>query len=86
MELWWPNGYGSQNLYQLSATFKNEINENNKSILIGFRTVELIQKAVNESNLEHGKEFTLSTKTIIVFFINYIKMYALYMVIFFLCV
>jgi beta-mannosidase len=37
-DLWWPNGYGEQNLYQLKVTTDNDHVEKK----IGFRTVEVI--------------------------------------------
>ena len=40
IELWWPNGYGDQPLYELIMNSNNQYMD---SRLIGFRTVELIQ-------------------------------------------
>lgn len=52
MSNWWPNGYGKQNLYNISTTVKtpNEIQQ--KDIRIGFRTVELVQEP-----LQNGLSF-----------------------------
>ncbi|XP_022817754.1 beta-mannosidase [Spodoptera litura] len=48
---WWPNGYGEQPLYELvvhfvSDTYSNE--SSHKSIMVGFRTVELVQRDAAE--------------------------------------
>ncbi|KAJ8925684.1 hypothetical protein NQ315_009531 [Exocentrus adspersus] len=46
---WWPNGYGAQNLYKLTATFSNEDDTEitSKSIQIGFKTIELVQDTLD---------------------------------------
>ncbi len=54
VDLWWPNGYGDQNLFRLSVSFTNGAAENNKTIMIGFRTVKLVQELVNATNPDHG--------------------------------
>ncbi|CAF4354563.1 unnamed protein product, partial [Rotaria sordida] len=46
VQLWWPNGYGDQPLYELI------VSNNNQSIdsrFIGFRTVELVQSNYSDS-------------------------------------
>ena len=40
VQLWWPNGYGTQNLYTFSVSNMGQLFG---SRLIGFRTVELVQ-------------------------------------------
>ncbi|RZC37541.1 Glyco hydro 2 C domain containing protein, partial [Asbolus verrucosus] len=49
---WWPNGYGSQNLYNLKLTFANEDDTDERALRVGFRTVELVQE-----ELEQGRSF-----------------------------
>lgn len=56
--LWWPNGYGDQKLYPLHFTVKTWWNKDKsnlrdkttsqKSIRIGFRTIELVEEPVFE--------------------------------------
>lgn len=43
-KLWWPNGYGEQNLYEIKTSiFKGEKELSSISKKIGIRTIELIQ-------------------------------------------
>nr|BAL43431.1 beta-D-mannosidase [Aplysia kurodai] len=48
--LWWPNGYGLQNLYQMSVTFTSGSDVSSRSFKVGFRTVELIQDPVSSDS------------------------------------
>ncbi|BFZ22342.1 hypothetical protein BsWGS_25381 [Bradybaena similaris] len=45
--LWWPNGYGDQPLFNLAVSFNSGSDISQKSIRIGFRTVELVQDPVS---------------------------------------
>ncbi|XP_037912429.1 beta-mannosidase [Hermetia illucens] len=59
VELWWPNGYGEPKLYNLyfgwtgglSPELQPELwSTSQKSIRIGFRTIELIQKELDDGD------------------------------------
>lgn len=48
MKLWWPNGYGKQNLYKLVTHVQIHDYEMEDVKKIGFRTIELIQDPLDE--------------------------------------
>ncbi|KAH1006300.1 hypothetical protein HUJ05_007047 [Dendroctonus ponderosae] len=54
VQLWWPNGYGEQPLYELAVSFTDGENGAtiSKKVNIGFRFVELV-----EESLEKGQTF-----------------------------
>lgn len=77
VKLWWPNGYGEQNLYTLTVSWQGEnrnINTNevkgiprtwqasSKTVRMGFRTIELI-----EDSIEGGNTFYFKINTVPVF-------------------
>ena len=44
-QLWWPNGYGEQNLYQLQVALETETSTlDSRSYQLGLRTIELKQE------------------------------------------
>ncbi|XP_044729918.1 beta-mannosidase-like [Chrysoperla carnea] len=45
VDLWWPNGYGQQILYDLNVSF-NSSEHVSKSIKVGFRTIQLVEDAI----------------------------------------
>lgn len=65
VELWWPNGFGDQKLYDLTVTFQPDsqpndvlVNEqSSKTISIGFRTIDLIQDPIGK--LKYCKDIKL---------------------------
>ncbi|UYV81238.1 hypothetical protein LAZ67_20000433 [Cordylochernes scorpioides] len=67
IHLWWPNGYGSQQLYNLTVNFtavdgtKAEISI--RKLKIGFRTVQLIQEKLPSS----GESFVLTVNGLPIF-------------------
>ena len=51
VELWWPNGYGDQKLYDLRVVIEdNQLNEvdNKHHRKVGFRTIELVQEPLSK--------------------------------------
>ncbi|CAG0919271.1 unnamed protein product [Notodromas monacha] len=49
LKLWWPNGYGEQNLYTLEVTYLDGSSTEESSVQqmkIGFRTAELVQEPI----------------------------------------
>lgn len=73
VELWWPNGYGSQALYDLQIKWEDvKINEvvmrereyyiASKTISIGFRTIELVQEP-----MQNGLSFYFKVNAIPIF-------------------
>ena len=63
-QLWWPNGYGSQPLYEVEITLKDgETVLDQRTYRIGLRTIELRQEPD-----QWGKEFT--------FYVNGVRLFA----------
>ncbi|KAL1461109.1 hypothetical protein WDU94_013040 [Cyamophila willieti] len=46
VKLWWPNGYGSQSLYNLEVILNHRNKKLSKSVAIGFRTIRIVQDPV----------------------------------------
>ncbi len=63
-ELWWPNGYGDQALYQAKIALRNEDETllDEKKFQLGLRTLELIQKPD-----EFGESFTFEVNGVPIF-------------------
>src|SRR5512134_2371914 len=63
-QLWWPNGYGSQPLYEVEVTLKSgKVVLDQRSYKVGLRTVELRQEPD-----QWGREFT--------FYVNGVRLFA----------
>ena len=63
-QLWWPNGYGAQPLYEVKVTLKeNGVILDQRTYHVGIRTVELCQDPD-----QWGKEFT--------FYVNGVRLFA----------
>lgn len=55
VKTWWPNGYGEQPLYNLSIEFETKNDDvQSRTIFIGFRTAELIQKQIDKNDPSLG--------------------------------
>ncbi|XP_076269024.1 beta-mannosidase-like [Rhynchophorus ferrugineus] len=63
-KFWWPNGYGSQNLYEFTVDFQRLPDEEpqTRTIKVGFRTVELVQ-----DNLDDGATFYFKVNGVPIF-------------------
>uniref|UniRef100_A0A8D9A481 beta-mannosidase n=1 Tax=Cacopsylla melanoneura TaxID=428564 RepID=A0A8D9A481_9HEMI len=57
VNLWWPNGYGEQPLYQLEVTLASGVELSTKTVKIGFKTLELVQTFVDSKNESKGRNF-----------------------------
>ncbi|XP_059150316.1 beta-mannosidase-like [Physella acuta] len=66
VSLWWPNGYGDQVLYDVDVVLTTALDKSQKSLRVGFRTVELVQDPVS-SNLQDGLTFYFRINDIPVF-------------------
>ncbi|CAL8069236.1 unnamed protein product [Orchesella dallaii] len=69
IHLWWPNGYGKQNLYSYVVSLYNDNGDSSsRQLRLGFRTVELVEDYVDSSQRDKGREFY--------FRVNGVKMYS----------
>ncbi|XP_045108284.1 beta-mannosidase-like isoform X2 [Portunus trituberculatus] len=69
VDLWWPNGYGAQPLYQLTAYWENENRRENstKAVKVGFRTVELNQDYVDLNDTSKGRHYRVYVNNVFMF-------------------
>ena len=55
VELWWPNGYGSQKLYSMSVVSTTSGEETSTLVRsVGFRTVKIVESLVE---IDGGRTF-----------------------------
>jgi beta-mannosidase len=63
-QLWWPNGYGAQPLYEVEVTLKDgDVSLDQRNYRVGLRTIELCQDLD-----QWGREFT--------FYVNGVRLFA----------
>lgn len=69
IEMWWPNGYGEQPLYELKAAWTSEdkTETSNKIVKVGFRTVELNQDFVDPDDTTKGRYYRVFVNNVFVF-------------------
>ncbi|KAF7639983.1 Manba-prov protein [Meloidogyne graminicola] len=68
IKLWWPNGYGSQPLYNLTLKiYSNEELLDFSQKRIAFRTIYLNQSFVNKSDHEKGRLFQFEINNLSIF-------------------
>ena len=56
VQMWWPNGMGSQNLYYLVVNITDSKNDTITSVSrrIGFRTIVLNEEVINQEQIDKG--------------------------------
>lgn len=54
INLWWPNGYGDQQLYLLKVNVNIDNESSSLTTKFGFRTVELVQEPVDPYSSKKG--------------------------------
>ena len=55
--LWYPNGFGKPNLFELNVECQIDGKSVNKQRTIGFRSIKLIQDQLNPDDPSHGDKF-----------------------------
>ncbi|KAG8276108.1 hypothetical protein J6590_072523 [Homalodisca vitripennis] len=65
--MWWPNGYGSQALYQLFVGFQSQQETTQTSVLVGFRTIKLVQEEAVPNKPNKGLTFYFEVNGVAVF-------------------
>lgn len=69
INMWWPNGYGAQPLYTLTATWlsEDEAETSAKSVRVGFRTVELNQDFIEPNDTTKGRHYRVFVNNVFMF-------------------
>ncbi|CAJ0941017.1 unnamed protein product, partial [Mesorhabditis belari] len=66
VDLWWPNGHGTQTLYTITGQLAGVANSM-KKIKVGFRSVELVQDWIDENKKEKGRHFYFKVNGVPIF-------------------
>ncbi|XP_039281656.1 beta-mannosidase [Nilaparvata lugens] len=67
VKLWWPNGYGDQNLYLLNVTLNANNEANSMLTRFGFRTARLVQDPIDKQRYSKGLTFYFEINGIKIF-------------------
>ncbi|KAI1709585.1 putative beta-mannosidase [Ditylenchus destructor] len=69
VKLWYPRGYGRQNLYTVSAgiALRGDQTAAEMNKKVGFRTIELVQSYVNEEQKQMGRNFFFKVNNVPIF-------------------
>ena len=66
IQLWWPSGYGVQQLYNLSVFVTLDGKSLSKSKTIGFRSIEIVEEPVSDDP-NHGLSFYFRINNVDIF-------------------
>ena len=69
LKLWWPSGYGDQQLYNLTLQLEMNGESLNKTKQIGFRSVELVEEPVSDI-VENGLSFYFKINNVDIFLLG----------------
>lgn len=67
VDLWWPNGYGDQPMYEIKITVDMNGLSLTKTKKIAFRSVELVQELTPSKKPEHGLTFYFKINNVDIF-------------------
>lgn len=67
IDLWWPNGYGDQKMYELKVIVEMNGQSLTRWKKIGFRSVQLVQELTPSKKKEHGLTFYFKVNDVDIF-------------------